>query len=122
MHAEHDPQLSAAERADAARLRRLLEAGAAPDLVTRARLDAARRRALDPLSAAAPAPQRVLPWAGAALAASLALALGVWNLRTTPAETAGAEALEWLSLAPDQTGLVEELEFYEWLSAEVRDG
>lgn len=119
MHAEHDPALTPEDRQLATQLRATLE-DAPLDLVTSAKLAAARRRALDGQRARA----RIPLWAGAALAASMvaALTLGL-QLRVGPAPTPGldSESLDWIALAEESPEFYEELEFYEWLDAETRD-
>jgi hypothetical protein len=120
MQAEHDPQLSPEERRLAAQLRATLD-DAPLDLVTNARLAAARRRALD----AATPKHRAPLWAGAAVAAGLVAVLA-FNLRPAvePAATPGfdEDGLEWIALAEEAPEFYEDLEFYEWLDDETHDG
>jgi hypothetical protein len=119
MHAEHDPALSSAERQQAQQLRaRFEQAAAETDAVARARLAAARRRALetaDGHKARAPL------WIGAALAAGV---IGALTLQWLPdsggviAPSNDPDALEWM-VAEESPELIQDLEFYEWLDSEI---
>lgn len=119
MDTDNDPALSPAEQALAARLRADFDRAAADtDAVARARLAAARRRALD---AAAPTKRRAPLWAGAALAAGVVAALTIqwWPASdATVAPSTDPDALEWL-VAEENPELIQDLEFYEWLDSEV---
>ncbi len=120
MHAENYPALSPAEQQLAAHLRGSLDQTLADtDAVARARLAAARRRALD--AANVPARRRAPLWAGAALAAGVvtALTLQWWPVGdATVAPSTDPDALEWL-VAEENPELIQDLEFYEWLDSQV---
>ena len=104
---------------EAARLLRGSPAG--PDAATSARLEQARRNALEAfdLRTSAPPVRRWQPVVGA-VAAAVALAVALAITRApTPRATAGAETQDApdpdVLLVGDELELLEELEFYQWL-------
>jgi hypothetical protein len=90
------------------------------DELTRARLGAARRRALE-AAGTRPLWQR-LGWSagGFATAAVAVLALVLWHGGETPAPDLFGD--DWELLAEGDLQLIEELEFYDWLPEEETAG
>ena len=110
---------------DAARVREALEAGLAGlDDTARARLAAARRAAV---AAATPTSRwRTFAWPAAALAASLALWIGLREPAPAlpPPATDVADYAQGLVVATedDAAALAEDLEFYAWLETQSQGG
>lgn len=90
------------------------------DELTRARLGAARRRALE--AAGTRSLWHRIGWSagGFATAAVAVLAIVLWNGGETPAPVLFGD--DWELLAEGDLQLIEELEFYDWLPEEETAG
>ena len=90
------------------------------DELTRARLSAARRRALE--AASSQRRWHRFGWSagGFATAAVAVLAIVLWNGGQTPAPDLFGD--DWEMLAEGDMQLIEELEFYDWLPEEETAG
>jgi hypothetical protein len=100
--------------------RRLRDSEADIDELTAARLQAARRRALD--MAGRRRLSHRLGWSagGFATAAVVIMAVMLWNTAETPEPALFDD--DWDMLAEGDLQLIEELEFYDWLPEEDTAG
>ncbi|MGB0955282.1 MAG: hypothetical protein ACPGZP_04690 [Panacagrimonas sp.] len=120
MSTEHQHALTPEERRTAEHLRTQMQRTEALDAVRSAKLNAARRKAVE--AARAPStswrPGLMRPVAATVAVAVIAsMGFQLWNHPPAPSVESGA--LEWLVLSEDDPELYENLEFYEWLNDEV---